>query len=546
MGEASEYIKRLKFLQQQYTQGWEDQHKDVSTFMLPNRGYFKDQGTIPNEGEVTNSAIIDPEATRAILLFAAGMQGGLTSPARPWLRLRMGDPDLSKFGPVKAWLDAVEKILYSAYSSSNFYQAIYTDYIELIGFCTSCMLQESGVNNILNFRNQTAGTYFLQANSMGVVDTVYRTIQMTARNMMQRFGNKNRDAVKDAAEKDPYKFFEVGHAVQPNDEREITFIDGRNKAFKSVYFEPCESNRILLDAGFEENPFHVARFEVSGSDVYGRGPGFNEMPNVKQLQEMQTTTYIALHKEIDPPLVVPGGMVDDIDTLPGGITPWEGTQKVEKLYDVKLNIAQTEAKIDKLHQKIGEGFFNDIFLMISNTPGIQPDTATAVIEKKEEKLIMLGPIINRTIFEKLDPIVERSLGILFRGGFLPPPPEEIQGQNLDIDYISILAQAQKQIGSASLKAFGGYVAELATLDPSAIDKFNIDKAIDEFGDMIGAPPTVINDANKVAQIRQQRAEAQQAQSEAQQAQDMIQGVKTLSETDTGGDNALTTIAGQVA
>ncbi len=544
-GKASKYTQRLTYLKNQYNQGWRDQQQDVSSYMLPNRGFFVDQGQIPNEGDQTNSQIIDSEATRAIMIFAAGMQGGLTSPSRPWLRLKMGDPDLSKFGPVKEWLSNVEKVLYAAYSQSNFYQAIYTDYIELIGFCTSCLYQESGINTVLNFKNQTAGSYYIQDNSMGIVDTVYRTIQMIAKNMMERFGDANRQPIKEAAKKNPYQFFKVAQAVQPNNERDIALIDGENKVYESVYFEPGESDNILLKSGFEENPFHVARYSLSGGDVYGRGPGFDEMPNTKQLQEMQRTTYIALHKEIDPPIVAPSSMIDNMDDLPGGITPWDGGEKPEKLYDVKLNISQTEGKIESLQQKIKEGFFNDIFLMISQSPGVQPLNDAELFARKEEQFTMLGPIIDRTIFEKLDPIVERSLGILFRGGFLPPAPEEIQGQQLDIEYISLLAQAQKSIGSTSLKQFGGYVAELASLNPNALDKLNIDEAINEFGDMVGVSPTVINSDDEVAEIREQRALQQQQLLEQQQTQEMVQGAKTLADTDTGSKNALTDIAGAV-
>lgn len=547
MADATEYTQRLGYLKNQYNQGWRDRHKDVSTYLLPNRGYFADNGQIPNEGEQTNSEIIDPEATRANMIFAAGIHGGLTSPARPWLRLRMQDPDLSKFGPVKEWLDSVEKILYAAYSSSNFYQSIYTDYIELIGFCTSCLFQEQGKNTVLNFKVQTAGSYYAQTNSMGYVDTVYRVTPMIAKNMMERFGDQNRQAVKDAAEKNPYQFFDVAHAVQPRNEREIESIDGKNKAFESVYFEPGDASNILLESGFEENPFAVGRYDVSGADVYGRGPGFDEMPNIKQLQEMQQTTYIALHKEIDPPLAAPGNMIDDIDALPGGITPFEGGEKPEKLYDVKLNIAETENKIVRLQEKIKEGFFNDLFLLINSAAGgVQPPTATQIREQKEEKLIMLGPLVDRTIAEKLDPTVERSLGILFRGGFLPPAPEEIQGQQLDIEYISLLAQAQKSIGSQSLVAFGEYVAGLATLKPDALDKMDTDAAIDEYGDMVGAPPKVIRDEEEVVAIRQARVQAQQQALEDQQAQELAQGAKTLSETDTEGNNALTDITEAVA
>ena len=545
-GAASKYIKRYGFLKDQYKKGFEAQQKDVSDYILTNRGFFPDSGQQPNQGDPSNTEIIDPEATRAVLIYAAGMQGGLTSPARPWARFKMQDPDLGKFGPVREWLNMVEKIFYSTYSQSNFYQAIYTDYIELVGFCTSCLVQEESFKTIINFRNQTAGTYFIQENQYGTVDTVYRLVPMIAKNIIQKFGEKNvRQAIKTSAEKNPYQFFDVVHAVQPNNEREPILINSQNKAFESVYFEPSVSQKLLMKSGFEDMPFHVARYSISGGDVYGRGPGFDEMGNVKQLQEMQETSYIALHKEIDPPMAGPSAMIDDMDTLPGGVTPWDGGQKPEKLYDVKLNISETEKKIERLQEKIKEGFFNDVFLMISNTPGIQPDTATAVMEKKEEKLMMLGPIIDRTIFEKLDPCIERSLGILWRGGYLPPPPEEMQDQEMDIEYISLLAQAQKLIGSSSLKALSGYVGELALIDESAVDKLNVDAAIDEYGDMVGVAPGVINDADTVDAIRQQRADQQQAMLEQQQMQEMVGGAKSLSETDTEGKNMLTDIAGAV-
>ncbi|MBU2652688.1 MAG: head-tail connector protein, partial [Bacteroidetes bacterium] len=460
MGDASEYNKRLKYLESQYGDGWKTKHQEITDFILPSRGYY--QQTPASQGRETSSQIIDPEATRAVMIFAAGMMGGMTNPSRPWIRVRMQDQDLSKYGPVKAWLDRVEKILYFAYSQSNFYQCIYTDYIELIGFCTSCLLQEAGKNTLLNFSNKTAGTYYIQANSEGLVDTTYVITPMIAKNMIERFGDRCRQDIRTAAEKNPYQFFNVCHAVQPNDERKIGLIDGVNKMFQSVYFEPGQNDNILLKSGFEENPYHVSRYDTAASDVYGTGASFENLPNVKQLQEMQATEYIVIHKNAEPPVLVPSGMINDFDDLPGGITPWDGsTAKPERVYTVDSDISKMELKIEKLQTKITEGFFNDIFRMATSRPGVQPVNTAQIAQENEEKLILLGPLINRTIYEKLDPIVSRSLGILFRGGFLPPAPPEIQGQQLDTEYISLLAQAQKRIGSASLREFGAYVIELA-------------------------------------------------------------------------------------
>lgn len=542
-GKASEYIKRRKFLMDQYGQGWKNQHRDVSLFLLPNRGYFDDTSN-PNQGQETGDEIVDPEGTRSVMIFAAGMQGGLTSPARPWARFRMQDPGLNKYGPVKEWLNQVEKIFYAAYSQSNFYQVIYTDYIELIAFCTSCLLQEEGRNTVLNFRNQTAGTYYISTNSEGVVDTIFRDVPMIAKNIVERF-KKVPEKIQNSAKKDPYKFFTVCQAVLPNNEREIGFVDGMNKPFKSVYFQPDVSDNILLQSGYEENPFHVSRYDVSGADVYGRGPGFDQMPNVKQLQEMQQTKYLALHKDVERPMLVPPSMIDDYDDLPGGVTPWEGGARPEELYKPNVKIGELKEDIRDLQEKVREGFFNDIFLMISSA-GESYKNIPHIMEQKEEKLMMLGPIVDRTIYEKLDPIVERSLGILMRGGYLPPAPPEMDQQEMEIEYISILAQAQKRIGSSTLQEFGGYVAELATIKEDALDKMDFDQAIDEFGDMIGVSPKVIRDGDQVAEIREQRAQQQQTELEAQQIMDTIAGAKTLSETDTEGANALTDIAGVVA
>ena len=154
-------------------------------------------------------------------------------------------------------------------------------------------------------------------------------------------------------------------------------------------------------------------------------------------------------------------------------------------------------------------------------------TATQVNAINNEQMMMIGPVYERLDHELLDPFIGRTFGIMDRMGLIPPVPEELAGQELEIEYISMLAQAQQMVGLGGIDRLTTYAGEIAQLNPDVLDKFDADEAVDQYARMLGVPAAIVRSDETVAEMRHRRAE-QQAQMQqmaaaAQMAQTANQG-----------------------
>lgn len=222
-----------------------------------------------------------------------------------------------------------------------------------------------------------------------------------------------------------------------------------------------------------------------------------------------------------------------------------GQDGFKPAYLVNPNTADLLADIQDTRQTINSAYFVDLFMMLQNI-NTRSMPVEAVIEMKEEKLLMLGPVLERLNDEALNPLIDRVFSIMARKNMLPPPPDVMQGMPLRIEYISVMAQAQKSIGLTSLSQTVGFIAQLASVGKTdALDKLDADQAIDAFAEMAGTSPTVIVPQEQVQQIREDRAKQQQAAQALAMGQAVTQGAKTLSETQTTDPSALTAITNAV-
>jgi hypothetical protein len=534
---VTNYLRRVAELEQ-LRLSWETPWEEVRDYILPHRGMFTARGESPIEGRINMDAIVDGTASRAIRIAGAGMQGGLTSPSRPWFRLRMAEDELNQSSAVKAWLAQVEKVMYGAYGRSNFYSSIHDVYTEQLGFGTACIYEEEDWERHIRFRTMTVGEYCLGADGFGNVDTFSRHVFMPARDALKRFpvAMENPNIVH-MAENQPFNSIEIVHLIRPRSDRTPGKADGRNKKWESVYIFPGD-RKIWDEGGYDEFPLMAPRWSTVGARVYGHSPGMETLPDVKGLQELQRSYLEAVHKMTDPPLRAPMAYRGRLRKQPGGVTYVDAQEDkaIGALIEVQINLQHLAAQIQATQLAVREGFFNDLFLMLLERPNM---TATEVAERHEEKLLMLGPVIERQQAELLDPITDRTFKILWRQRMLPPPPPEIQGQTWQVVYVSLLAQAQRLVGIEAIERTAGFVASLAATVPEALDKLDVDEAVDQFAEASGAPEGMIRGDDKVLEIRKARAQAQAQQAKEEQAAQAIEGARRLAQTQTEKPSALT-------
>ncbi len=521
--------------------------RELSDFINPRGSRFL--VTDVNRDDRRNTKIVDPTATLAARTLSSGMMSGITSPARPWFKLATPDPDMMDYGPVKLWLEVVQRRMNEVFNKSNIYQSLPLLYASLGNYSTGAMAVLEDDSDVIRTMMFPIGSYYMANSARGSVDTCFRKFSMTVRQLVMEFGLNNvSDSVKGMWDSGNYEsWIEVIHAVYPNIDRDTAKLNSKNKPVKSVYYEVGgDSDKLLRESGFDEFPIMAPRWEVNGEDVYGSScPGMIALGQVKALQLEQKRKSQLIDKATNPPMVGPSSLRNQrVSLLPGDITYVDqvtGQDGFKPAYLVNPNTADLLADIQDTRQIINSAYFVDLFMMLQNI-NTRSMPVEAVIEMKEEKLLMLGPVLERLNDECLNPLIDRTFSIMARKNLLPPPPDVLQGMPLRIEYISVMAQAQKSIGLSSLSSTVGFIGQLAQAKPEALDKLNVDQAIDAFAEMSGVSPTVIVPQEQVEQVREQRAQQQQQQQMVAMGMAAAQGAKTLSEAQTADPSVLTALS----
>ncbi len=518
---------------------WVTHWRDISDYQQPRAGRFF--VTDRNRGDKRANNILDNAAVFGARTLAAGMMSGMTSPARPWFRLEIQDKDLMESGAVKAWLHDSAVLLRAIFSSSNTYRSLHTLYEELGLFGTAATIVLPDFDNVLHHYPLTVGEYALGTNYKGEVDTLCREFQMTVAQLVGQFGLDNcSDTVKGMYNRRQLdSWVDVVHMIEPRLDREYGKMDGKNKRFSSCYIEPGRENieRYLSESGFDNFPALTPRWVVTGNDIYGTSPGMECLGDVKQLQHQQLRKGQAIDYQVNPPITVPTKYKEAAKArLPGGVfyvDSQTNTQVVRTAFDVNLNLQHLMLDIQDVRDRIRSSYYADLFMMLANDTrsGI---TATEVAERHEEKLLMLGPVLERLQNELLSPMIDIAFDYANRANILPPAPPELEGLELKVEFISVLAQAQRAVAAQGVDRLLGTVGNLAQLKPEVLDKIDFDQVVDDYGDMYGVNPKIVVPDNVVAQIRAQRAQAAQAAQTAAAMPQLVESAKTAGDINTQG------------
>ena len=513
-------LSRFDKLQSQ-RQNWETHWQDVADYMQPRKADVTKQRA---RGDKRMELIFDSSPIQAIELLAASLHGMLTNPSTPWFTLRFKDEDVDGEDEAKLWLQSATDAMYTAFNRSNFQQEIFELYHDLITFGTAAMFIEEDDADLIKFSTRHINEVFIAENDKGRIDTIYRRFKISARAAVQKFGDKISSDIKSIVDKDPYKEIEIIHAVYPRKDFNPTKKDKSNMPFESVYIEFKTGNELSV-SGFKEFPFVVPRYLKASNEIYGRSPAMTALPDVKMLNEMSKTTIKAAQKQVDPPLLVPDdGFLLPVRTVPGGLNFYRsGTRdRIEPLNigaNNPLGLNMEEQRRDAIRAVF---YVNQ--LMMQDGPQM---TATEVIQRNEEKMRLLGPVLGRLQSELLKPLIDRVFNILLRNNMLPQAPEFLSGRDIEIEYVSPLAKAQKSSELQSIMRAIEILGSLANVAP-VFDYVNFDNLVKHLADIVGVPQKILKSQSQVNAERQQ---AQQQQQEMQQMQQVQQLAKA------GGDIA---------
>ena len=520
--------------------------QEISKVLLPRRGSFLDENDKDNKRDKYRE-IIGAEGLLANRTLSAGLYTGLINPYTVWAKANLRDQDLVKWGPVKNWLDKATKKVMQALLGTNFYRSTFSLLGELGGFGTIAQMIEPDDDTILRFTPFTMGQYYIARGYTGKVNTFARTFKQTASQMVEHFGRDAvTSAVKSAWDRSDYtSTFEVTHVIKPNDEYDEDAFASNRKMFSSSYWQTGESN-FLRESGYDEFPIISTVWEERPGDTYGGCPGMDALGTVKMLQALEVDKLRALKREVDPPLIAsPGLRNQEKNLVPGGVTYDSNITDawMRPVYTTSVNLANLGGVIGEVRSEIQRLFFSDLFFLITQTSKEQ--TATEVLRREQEKLWMLGPMTSRFTDDFLKPIFFKTFQRLLDGGHIPEPPPEIQGQELELDYLGPIAQAQQASGLGPIEQMASFIGNLSAVKPEALDRISIDDTIELYGEKLGVDSRMITPIQLAESIRQQRMQQQAQAQQIQQTQIEAQNAKLLSETEVGGGNsALQLMLGQ--
>lgn len=525
-------ISLRNWRQSWWTQNW----SDLAEFILPRRSIWLTQSTggNPNPNNMTrgrplNTAIADPTATLAVRVCSAGLMSGLASPSRPWFKMIPGVKKFDIDAAARLWLDDTEDRMYTVIAGSNFYNAFAQECEDLVVFGTGPSIIYEDDTDIIRLYNPAVGEYYLSSSATMRVDGLFRLFVMTVAQIVDFFGIDNCPPEIQSLWKEKGSQLEVermvAHAIEPNYEigsSGVGKIPGNFTWRETYWVYGTGTAAPLSKRGFVDQPFTAARWSIQSNDAYGRSPGMDVLPDVMQLQVMTRRMAEAIEKQVRPPLIGEMSLKNKpTSTLPGHLTyvteigPGKG---IRPIYEVNPDVSAMTLNIQAIEKRIQMGLFNDLFLMLEQKVN-EEMTAYEVAQKIQEKLQVLGPVIESLIAESLKPKLKRIFDIMKRKGMIDPPPASLQGIPLDIEFVSMLSLAQKGAATGGIERLLQLVGSVEAVFAQAKDNIDIDATIREFNELLGNPQKVLFGPDQVQATRQMMAQkAQQAEKMQQLSQ----------------------------
>ena len=512
---ATGLLKRYRTLQTNRSH-WESHWQELGDYICPRKADITKKRS---GGDKRTELLFDGTAVHAAELMSASLHGMLTNAATPWFGLRYENNELNADDEAKEWLEGATDVMYQHLARSNFQEQIHELYSDLVTFGTAVIFIENDDDDGFRFSTRHIAEVYVSEDEQGRVDTVFRKYKTTARAAVRQFGEQQvTQRIAKLNTDDPYAEIELLHVVMPREERNRRKKNAVNKPFASIYLDPDEKV-VIGESGYDEFPYCVPRFLKASFEIgYGRSPAMTALPDTKMVNKMSEVVIRAAQLQIHPPLMVPDdGYILPVRTTPGGLNFYRsGTRDRIEPLNIGANNPVGEMQLDQRRQAIRSAFYVDQLIL-----GTGPQmTATEVVQRTEEKMRLLGPVLGRLQAELLQPLIGRCFAILSRQKKFAPAPPSLQDGNIDIEYVSPLAKAQRSGDIQGILQMIEFLMPLMQLDQGVADYLDMDGLAKHIIKVTGTPATVVRGEGEVAGIRENRAAAMQQQQEMMMAQQM--------------------------
>ncbi len=544
---------------------WWVHWRELADYILPRRYKWLITPNQMARGSPINQQILDSTGTLAARNLAAGMMMGCSDPTKRWFRYKINRIDSTQTSPISLWLAETERLVSLILAESNFYDSLAIFYLDLVIFGTAVMLIYEDFDNVIRCVNPCLGEYYVDVDGTLRPCVLAREFTYTVASAADEFGVENLSpstaALWAQGGTSLTRELVVAHLVEPNE-------DGRRYgvpesfAYRECYWEwggsaspqggSSYSPGLLRKRGFHESPAIICRWDLVSNDAYGRSPGMDALPDIKQLQLETKRLSQGIDKMVNPPMIADVQLKNQpASLLPGGVTYVSGMISQGKtgfapVYTVNPQVKEMMEQIAQVQGRVNATFYNDLFKVISQFETRSNVTATEIDARRAEAMLMLGPVLERLNHEAFSQLHERVFGIASRAGILPPAPQQVQGKPITVEFTSMIELAQNANQATGIERLFGILGNLAGVDPAVMDNVDIDFGVDKISYLLNNDPKLIRSPSQLAQIRAKREQDAQAAQMAQKAdiaQKLSAGAKTLSETHDTGGSMLTRLTG---
>ena len=546
----------------------------VAKYNCPRRSLWLTQGgvdqPVPNSmvrGLPINQAIIDTTPVEAARVAVAGLFSGLMSPSRPWFQLGVPGIDRDDLDrPALLWLEHVASVIATIMQESTFYTSATQMIEDLFFFGTGPMIIYEDDEEVISCQNPVVGEYFLIVGPTNRVEGLARLFNLTVSQIVEQFGLDNcpmevqelwrlKGASLDT-ERIIAHFIEPNIAIQPPGvNHPVGKISGKFTFKERYWVWGASSDYALSERGFFELPFLAPRWWISGNDPYGRSAAMDMLGDNMQLQTETLKKGVVISKIADPPMNASVELKNQpSSTVPGAINFTTDPSKngMKPVYEVNPQaLPALTADIEMIQKRIKDGYFEDLFLMLAQDDKTNR-TAFEIAQRQQEKLQVLGPVIERFQNEAAGPAIQRIFAVAQRKGKIPPIPKSLHGIKLQIEYVSMLAMAQRAVQTAGIERLFGIIGHVAAIKPEVIDVVDWVQGLRNYANLLGVTQKIMTPPKVFAQIQAQKAQAAAQQQQVAMASHaateitpaLTGAAQNLSQTDVGGGlNALQALIG---
>jgi hypothetical protein len=499
---------------------WDSHWQDVADYVLPTRDFQTKQKI---KGSQRRGAIFNTTAPEAAVQLAAALEGMLFNTGIRWFELTSEDESVNKLHEVREWLyDSTNRMLsYFDNTNSHFSLSGHEAALDLVCFGTAIILATE-TDGVFKFQARDLSGIYLKANDAGDIVDVYREFTMPAWEVVETFGIENcsdacRQAIEDPSKKD--KEINVLHYVYKRMSTDYGKKDKLNKAWASNYYEVGEKHT-LSEGGFDENPYIVVRWSKAAEEVYGRSPAMEVLPTIKVVNAMARTILEAAELAVRPPVIVGAGTMEGpIRTAPGSIMyVRQGTRDLPQPFNSGARPDIGHELMDREEAKIDKAFFADRLSL----PELDRMTATEIVERRQQGLMVISPILSRLYAEWLNPVSARTFNWMLANGMLEEAPEAFVNARLKVNYVSPMAITRRSSVTQSFMQGMSAAQILVQTNPGVMENLDADSVFRALMTQNNVDPKFLRSEQDVAMTRQQAQEQQQQQEQGQQDMAMAQ------------------------